>query len=251
MKKTFLLLIASIIVMHQPKQMSASMTSQKLSENLIGRIHTINSQIDSLKRDIHNEYLEYNGQMLYTDINTQKSTFSEISKKNDSLRTCIEEINNEIEQLKINDSSIDKIRAYYENSIVDSLFAHVDPSSLKVHKRILGSDYPKVMDDLQVLLESAEMLKKVYEASQNSALLQKLKIIQPCKNQEYLDGLLSVQKEITDEVNSWIMNEEHTLYNMVLFRTYLYNNYGISLHEDFPYLANMVIEKVRIAIIPK
>lgn len=228
----------------QLMQKSGHGNPQQKSGNLTWRIVDINHQIDSLKNEIHEEYQKYSNQKLYTDEKFRNTDFAELETEKEVLRTRIIELNHDIDSRKKECQSVDRIWEYYENGNIDTLFAHADTLSLQIHKKIFGKGYPKVMDDIQTLLECADLLTKEYKEGQNSFGLQNLRGVQQCETKEYLDGLLSVQKDITDEVNSWIRDEEHTLYSMVMFRNYLYNNYGISLDVDFPYLFGKVIEKV-------
>ena len=257
MKKIFLLYIGLITVLHGYAQES-KITNQQIVQTsifpsslhrtveLTDRIHSINNQIDSLRKDIHNEYLEYSKQQLYTSGKYQSNVFLKIKEDSHSLRNGIKEIDHDIDSLQTENMSVDRIREYYEKNSIDSLYIHVDLSTLMTHKKILSPEYPIIINDLQILLESGDLLKKEYNEKRNSSKQQEMKGVKQCKTKEYLEGLLSVQKDISEEVDNGRKDEEHTLYSITMFRIYLYNNYGVSLDADFPYLSDKVIDKVEL-----
>lgn len=233
----------------QQQHNSESLNSQRTFDGLTGRIADINSLIDNLKKDIEEEYQKYSSTEMYTNEKTRDADFATLGAEMESLRILEKELNHDIDFLKNEYQAVDRIRKYYENSNIDSLFAHADLMSLQIHKNIFGVEYPKVMDNLQILLECADLLEHKYDSKKKELGRQKLKDVPPCETKEYLDGLLAVQEDITDEVDSWTKDEEHTLYSMTKLRNYLYNNYEISLEIDFPYLYNKVIENVELPII--
>lgn len=255
MKKIFLLYIGLTTVLHgyaqeskitnqQIVQTSIFLSSLHRTVEITDRIHSINNQIDSLRKDIHKEYLEYSKQQLYTSGKYQNDAFLKIKEESHSFQNRIKEIEHEIDSLNKENMSVDRIREYYEKNSIDSLYIHVDLSTLMTHKKMLSPEYPTIIDDLQILLESGDLLKKEYNEKRNSSKQQEMRSVKQCKTKEYLEGLLSVQKDISEEVDNWIKDEEHTLYSIIMFRTYLFNNYGVSLDADYPYLSDKVIKKV-------
>lgn len=218
-------------------------------ESLIERISDINQKIDCLKKDIQGKYQEFCDQKLYTDEKTRNAAFDELEKEKEALQIQIKKLNHDIDSLKEEYQAIDKIREYYESYDIDSLFIHANPIVLNTHKKIFGDGYPKVIkviDDLQILLECADLLKGGYDEAKNSSEREKLKGVQDCKAKEHLDILLSEQKDITDEVNSWIKEEKHTIYSMMTFQREMHSAYGISLDTDFPYLYGKIVEKLEL-----
>lgn len=235
----------------QRMQVSEATVPDQMSKSLIDRIVNVNLQIDSLNCDIRREYQEFSNQKFYTDKKFRKDSLTNIEKKKVALQKKIDESKVIITSLENEYKAVDNISEYYEKGNIDSLYIHADQMTLIIHKKICGEKYPKVIDDLQVLLECAESLKKMYDEKQNKTCIQRLKGVRKCDTKELLEGFLLVQKDVTDEVNSWIKNEAHTLYSLVIFRRYLYNNYGITLDSDFPYLSAKVIEMVKLPTVNK
>lgn len=213
-------------------------------DDLSAKIIDIENQIESIKAEIHSLYLSYSEQPLFSDKKHQTEAFAKIDKEKADLRTRINRINDSIAALEEKYQWMERLRDYYEEGTFDALIVQSDLVSLKIHKSILGKNYPKVMDNIQTMLEAAELLTKGYDAKQNQKYVQSLKNVQECERKEYLIGLLQVHKDITDEVNSWLAKEEHTLYSMAIFQNYLLNNYGVALDADYPWLAAKVREAV-------
>ena len=257
MKKIFALLIAinAVVLGYSQEEQRTGLrsmqslepqTAEHTSEELVRRIRSVNHQIAQLKSDIITEYQGYNKDKLYTDENARNADFNKLEKEKTSLRNQIKEIDQSIQSLNDEYQAVERIREYYEKGNIDTLFNHTDLLSLQIHKKIFGAEYPKVMDELLILLECAGLLKQEYNLMRKSSGRKRLKDVQQCKTKEYLDGLLSIQEDITNEVSSWIKDEEHTFYDIVLFRNYLYNNYAISFDVDFPYLYKKIIERIEL-----
>ena len=253
MKKIFLLSIALSIVAvgyaQNPKQPQKSKELTEQIADINKQIANINKLKEDLKKDIDTEYEKYKtpDNIIYTDKKQQENAFAELDKEKDSLRIRITELNHDIDSLKEGYKAVDKIREYYERDSIDALFVHADLMTLHIHKEILAKDCPKVMDDLQTLLECADLLTKGYEQDKNSSGRKKLEDVRQCDTKDNLDALLCAQKDITDEVESWIKkDEEHTLYSMAVFLNNLYINYGVSLDVEFPYLYGKVVETVEL-----
>ena len=229
----------------QPRQESVKAETQS-PETILAGIVCINQQIDSLKGSIHREYNGFSTQKLYTDEKFRNDSLASIDKEKESLKNKIKDDTCVINSLKEEYKAVDRIREYYEKGNIDTLYAHADLMTLHIHKNIFGDSYPKVMDDLKILLECTDLFAKEYDDKQNKTHIQNLKEVRQCDTKEQLEGFLLVHKDITDEVNSWIKDEEHTLYSMMMFRRYLYNNYGITIDADFPYLNAKVIEILKL-----
>lgn len=212
--------------------------------DLSAKINEIENLIESLKTEIHSMYLNYREQPLFSDKKFQSESFKGLEKEKADLLIRIKNIKDSIVVLEEKCKWVDRLREHYEKGNVDTLIVQSDLVSLRVHKSILGKNYPKVMDDLQTLLEAEELLTKGYDAKQNQKYIQNLENVQQCERKEYLIGLLQVHKDITDEVNNWMAKEEHTLYSMAVFQNYLINNYGVALDTDYPWLATKIRETV-------
>ena len=215
-------------------------------DSLIVRISDINQKIDGLKNDIQEKHQEFRKQKLYTDKKTRDAIFDKLEKQKEGLQSQIKGLSAETDSLKKGLEVVDKLREYYETNNIDSLFIHADPLSLQTHRTILGEDYPKVINDLQILLECADLLRSGYDKVKNSSKREVLKSVQNCKTKEHLDILLSEQKDLTDEVNNWMKVEKHTIYSMVTFQREMHSAYGISLDADFPYLYRKIVEKLEL-----
>ena len=254
MKRLFLLIITIGVVLfgnaQKVKNVGTGLRQKTVKaqtlDAVLGSIDNINHQIDSLKDFIHSEYQGYNTQKLYTDKKFRNDTLANIDREKEALQNKIKEDISIVYSLKEEYKSVDRLREFYDKGNIDTLYAHADQITLCIHKKIFGNDYPKIMDDLQVLLECAELLAQGYDEKKNKASIQNLKGVRQCDTKELLEGLLLVQKDVSDEVNSWIKDEEHTLYSLVMFRKYLFNNYGITLDADFPYLSAKVTEIVKL-----
>lgn len=213
------------------------------SDKLKAKIDNINQQIGDLKTEIESVYQNYSNKKVYSDDKTRNDSFAKLQEESESLRKQLRQLNCDIDSLQKEYMVVDNLREYYQNGNIDSLFSHADKESLAIDKRILGSDYPKVIDELQILLDYGELLRKEYKAEQASQLW-KLDEVDPCATKERLSELLSVQKDITSEVEYWIKDERHTLYDFVKFRNTLLEYYSVSIETDFPYLAGKVFEKL-------
>lgn len=230
----------------QRQQVSAKSVVMQRPKSLIKRIADINHQIDSLNNDIHREYQGFNEQKFYTDTKLRKDSLANLEREKEALQKMIDENKAMVTSLEKEYQAVDSILEYYEKGNIDTLYAHVDLMTLHIHKKIFGESYPRVMDDLQILLECAALFDKEYDEEQNKTCIQNLNDVRQCDTKDLLEGFLLVHKDVADEVNSWIKDEEHTLYSMVMFRRYLYNNYGVTLDADFPYLSAKVVEMVQL-----
>ena len=203
-------------------------------------ISDINKQIDSLEQEIHERYKQGKNNDLYNDEQYRQIYFAGLAKQKALLRNNITMLEAIIETSKTKLQWIETLRNYYSTTPIDTLFSHSDSTSLKVHKQILEKRYPKVMDELQILLECSEALKKKYDEEQIQTCLQKCQRVRECPTKEYLEGLLSLYKDINDEVALWLLDKDYSLYSMAIEIAYINDNFGIDLEFDFPYLANKI-----------
>ena len=214
--------------------------------NLEERILAINSQIELLKNEIHEDYMYFSGLQEFSDRQSSQHRLDELVSKKNALLNRISEVSNRnsilLEELKY----VDDLRDYYENNLVDSLFLSSDLASLHLHKAVIGDDYPKVMDDLEMILECRELFDKEYNPSSNEECLNRIESLPSCQATDRVKDLLIVHKDVTNEVASWIRQSGHSLLEMVRFQKRLEDFYGVSLDSDYPYLADAVRRVVQL-----
>ena len=203
-------------------------------------IGDINKQIDSLEQEIHERYKQGKNNDLYNDEQSRQIYFAGLAKQKALLRNNITMLEAIIETSKTKLQWIETLRNYYSTTPIDTLFSHSDPTSLKVHKQILEKRYPKVIDELQILMECSDALKNEYNEKRNQSCLHNLQKVQNCRSKEYLEGVLQVQLAITEEVDNWISKEEYSLYDIFKLADKLYKDYEVDLESDFPFLANKI-----------
>ena len=234
MKKTTILIIVLALTI-------SCFSQSDFQKKILEKDKKICELQNELQRDIHNEWQKIKNDSL---IKNPKDCYEKLNKEkakwNDSIKTIQTRINN----LK-KDSWVEDLRKYYQNGKIDQLYAHADLLLLSTHKDILGENYPKKMDSLEVLLKCSELFKNKYNANDNKAYQEKLKEVSECETKNSLQYLLSQQKDITDEVDEWIKDEKkHTLFGMKMFYNEIEDGYKVSFEEDYPYLAQIVRDKV-------
>lgn len=240
MKKiVFLFLAMSAMMATHAQGLPYSNEIDKINNHLKNNeLDSANNQIKNLKKIINNRYKEYkedkDNQLLYTNEQFRQYYFKEWAKKKASLLRRISMLKDTIETTKT------KIHDSVSSTPIDTLFSHCNPISLRVYKQIFGENYPSVMDELQILLECSEALKKKYDEEQIQTCLQKCQRVRECPTKEYLEGLLSLYKDINDEVALWLLDKDYSLYSMAIEIAYINDNFGIDLEFDFPYLANKI-----------
>lgn len=226
----FLMIFASI---------SQAQNVDKIKE-LPQRLEEINKQISDFNNYI--ESIRNVTDSLYNVI--QSNGGGDIENKIQEVNNEIITIENSIEAIQNYNKWIDDLRVYYTNSPVDMLFAQSDTLSLRVHKQILGQNYPKRMDDLIKMHECANLLNQEFNKSYVGDAVQTIKGVINCSTKWKIKKLLDNYATISDEVDKWIATEEPTLYNMMAFRKKLNENYNINIDDDYPYLAAKIRQKV-------
>ena len=205
-------------------------------------LDSANNQIKHLKKIINNRYKEYKedkDNKLYTDEQYRQIYFKVWAEKKASLLRHISMLKDTIETAKT------ELHDSVSSTPIDTLFSHCNPISLRVYKQIFGENYPSVMDELQILLECSEALKKKYDEEQIQTCLQKCQRVRECPTKEYLEEILPLYKDITEEVDKWLLDNDHSLYSMAIEIDVINDNYGVDLESDFPFLANKIRETVQ------
>lgn len=212
-------------------------------QDLTGKINGVNQQIEGLKALIEKEHQAYSSQTQYTDKGYEEAvnTFNQEKKV---LTDSIASIQADIKKLDKEYQWLEDLRKFYLQNM-DTVFAHADLVSLDYHKKILGENYPKEMDELKILLDCSAILTKAYNETDVQIGLQKLKDFKPCKSKEYLENLLELHEEVTGDVNRWKNENDFSLFSMMLLYDDLFSKYRISLETDYPYLAGEVRKAVQ------
>lgn len=235
-------------------------TSIGSNENLSASVKDINNRVDALVKDIEALYDTYNtmedkwfqndgGGVLgffKKDNKEKESKIGRVQMQQDSLRNRIEKAQNVIDSLKSELRWIDTLRMYYEKGSLDDLYRgddrhpKADLKTLQLHKKILGTNCPKKMDDLLLLAQCAQSLNEEYNAPRNRDYLNRLGKVADCDTKWDLDGLLAVYGDIKDEVDKW---KDNSLRGFMTFKNYLKTEYGVDLETDFPDLAKQARKK--------
>lgn len=216
--------------------------------NLVTIMMDISQRLDALNDSIDSVYKRYNDNKLFSDKEYRNNVFAKLDNEIRTLRAKEDSLNVVIVNGERKLQWVDKLRAYYEDTDIDTLYAHSDLVSLDTHIKILGTSHPKVMDELKVLFEGKQLLFRKMDPTGNAKARNNLKKVRDCDSKEYLDGLLAVHKEVTEEVEKWLRENNHGMYDAQLLYRRIDNNYGVSLDTDFPYLAGKVREKVKESI---
>lgn len=216
----------------QRNEYAKPLQNEKESD-LFSKIDNINRQIENLRYEIDREYERYSNETRFNE-----DTLAYLDREKDVLRDVIKIFEDSIAQIE-KDLRFDSVLRDFYSKDIDVLFTCTDLVSMQVHKRILGKNYPRVMDNLQILLECKELFKKEFNEKQNQAYQQKLNVVQQCEAKEHLSDLLDLHQEISADVDSWIKSE-HSLYEMML----LYRDYSVTIDDDYPWLAAKIRKAV-------
>lgn len=243
MKKTAILIIVVFLAPPCFSQVKKQPEFQKKIEDIEKHIRDLQHQQEFI---IHNEWKKIQNDSLTKN---PKECFEKLNKEKTRCTDSIKAVQARINNLK-QDNWVRDLRIYYQNGKIDQLYAHADLRSLSKHIKILGENHPKVMDDLEILLRCSELLHKEYNAKENEQCQAQLKEVQECATKESLQYFLSVQNDITAEVNEWIKDDKnHTLFGIMAFYYEIEDAYKISFDEQFPYLSqkvrNIVMEKMK------
>lgn len=233
MKRILFLFIIMTFVISNYAQENDSLYSfpSKISE-ITQQILDFNRYLESLKEPVNK---------LYDEIVAQDTDFS---TQLNELNNEIADIDKQIKTIEDDGEWIESLRDYYTNGSLDNLYIHADTLMLRVHKQILGPDYPKQMDDLMVMVESSNFLKQKFNSSVNEMYVNKVKQLKNCSTKWKIKKLLDNYGVINNDVMSWTMGEKHSLYDMMVFKKDLNESHGINIDKDYPYLAEEIIKSV-------
>lgn len=214
--------------------------------NLTKNIVEINEKIANLKKEIGMEYDKYAKEKFYSDKNYQTATFDSLDKDIKSLERQIKAINDSVAAMKKeNDTFMEKLKYFYSDTNIENLYGKADLVSLEIHRTILGRDYPKVMDELIILLQCSNSFSQKYNEKENSQCLQQLKSVRQCNLKDSLEYLLLSYKEVSDEVENWKKSDrEHSLYSMMSLLSYVKREYNRQIDKEYPYLFASLRESV-------
>lgn len=241
MKRTiilyFLLLGIPILALAQAKLEASTQTQ----DSFVLQVNELCKQVDSIIQDINREYEKYKKdtihyEILYKNKLVQTITSKKLKDEEKDTREKIEKINDSIDEIKQEIAWVDTLNGYYTNHQLDLLFDAIDWPALQVHKRLLGNDAPKAVNDLHIMHECADLLKRECNEKANRECLSLLDKVGNCDKKEELKTLLQMHSAITSETNGWSV-KEHSLYELMDFRKYLHEEYGVNLEKDYPYLA--------------
>lgn len=261
----FALFIASFANAQQP--IVANKANQKENFPTATQVAEVDQRVKALIKDIESLYSQYEGMsdQWFKDENRINEKFygkkgakngkkggknGEKGVKNEQgeQQKAIGVADSTINVIKGKLDWIDKLRDYYENGSLDDLYRgdqqhpKAEVSTLRLHMKLLGKDYPKKMDDLLLLAESAQSLKEEYDAARNKDYRNRLRNMAECDIKWDIDGLLAVHGDIKKEMDNW---EEHTLKGLMDKKSYLMNEYGVDLDKDFPYLAEQAWKSIK------
>lgn len=251
----FALFFAMVVNAQNSKVVSVRLNSQNGQNNKKDSSHAqvdaINQRADALIKDIDSLYLKYDtmDDKWFQDKKKTKGKMDEVKGQQTAQQNRIKEANDNIENIKEEMKWIDELRAYYENGTLDDLYKGdalhpcANVTTLQLHMRLLGKNYPKKMDDLMLMAECANSVKGEYNAARNNDYRNRLDKMTECDTKWTIDGLLAVHGEIKEEVDKW---DSHTLMGFMTFRKYLMNEYGVDLDADFPFLAEQARKKIEL-----
>ena len=226
---------------------TANPTINGTNSNYEERLANLSNQFNTLLQDIDADYQSYLKSDLYKKLyaGDKDKTFNEISETIRALEIKRQTLPSSIDSLEARQKWVNEVRNYYSSTNIDVLYAHADLVSLSIHKQILGNNCPSVINELQVLLECAELIKNPYNAVQNSQGRKNLQGVRQCERKDYLLGLLDIYDMVSANVDTWINDKKCSLSDFITFYNYLQGEYGIDLDKDFPFLA----ERVRKAVV--
>lgn len=251
----FALFFAIVVNAQNSKTVSVRPNSQNSQnnkkDNSSAQVDAINQRADALINDIEALYRKYDtmNDKWFQDKKKTKGKMDEVKGQQTTQQNRIKEANNNIENIKEKMKWIDELRVYYENGTLDDLYKGdalhpcANVTTLHLHMQLLGKNYPKKLDDLLLMAECANLVKEEYNATRNNDYRNRLGKMTECDTKWVIDGLLAVHGEIKEEVNKW---GGHTLMDMMTFRKYLMNEYGVELDTDFPFLAEQARKKVEL-----
>lgn len=215
----------------------------------IDEIDALCRQVEGLTQRIKIKYMTYINDTVYYNLlyktelfgkSVQEKTFKELEAELKSLRTQIKEKNDSIQFIKQEIAWVDTLPHYYASHNLDKLFEDTDFQILDAHRevlRVLGKAVPSAIAQLHYMHESADLLKREYDEKATQECLGLLKNVPDCTKKKELQWLLETHSAVTSETNSWIGNDEHTLYELMVFRKYLKDYYEVDMENHYPFLA--------------
>lgn len=218
----------------------------------IDEVDALCRRVDSLTQRIMDKYATYTNDTVYYDLlykkveilgigkSVQEKTFKEIATELKTLRTRIKEKNDSVQFINKEIAWVDTLPAYYASHNLDELFEVTDFQILDVHRgvlSVLGKAVPASIVQLQFMHESADLLKREYDAKATKECLELLKKVPDCTKKKELQWLLETHSSVTSETNAWIGDGKSSLYDLMDFRKYLKDYYGVDLEKHYPFLA--------------
>lgn len=213
-------------------------------DSIKDKMSALTEQVQSLYNDIAelNKYVNKDANFRKVYQNPEDS-FNELKEERDNLIEEIKGINTEKIDIENEQHWIDTLRTYYENGSLDDLYPHADTLTLRVHKQLLGKNYPKKLDDLLVMVECANLLKVEYDASRNENHRKRLSNVAESDMKWIIDGLLAAHEKVKKNVDNWT---DYSLMGFITFRKSLQNELGVLL-DTFPFLAEQARKKVELS----
>lgn len=250
--KRIILLFAMTIV-------AAWACAQSTTKNpQIDEVDALCRQVDSLAQRITDKYATYTNDTVYYNLlyktdwlgkSAQDNTFKELESELKTLRTRIKTADDSIQFINQEIAWVDTLSRYYASHTLDELFVAIDLQMLETHQKLLGvldKPVPHVVNDLHVLLECAELLNKEYDEKVNYEYLGLLKKVPDCDKKKELKWLLETHSAVTSETNAWIGEGKSSLYDLMEFRKYLKDYYGVKLEKHYPFLADKARKTIKL-----
>lgn len=235
------LLAVSIAVSGHGQIRSSSQTLQRPDKNkLRDEIETINRQVEALKNAIQEDLKYYKQNPIYGDAKVRNLAVRDLNAEIEKLKCRADSLSLDLAELEEALQMTDKIlRDYYEKDI-DSLYELSNMRSLQIHKQMLEGEPPQIMNDLEILFACLDLLENECDETKIAGGLEQLEKVRECYTKKYIRALLIWQKTIAGEVNHWLQGDDHSWFALALFRGKLYEDYGVNLDIDYPYLASEV-----------
>lgn len=249
MKRTFILQVLMLGLPTLALAQAQPVGSTPAQEPRVKQVYELCDQVDAIIQDINLEYAKYindtaHYKKLYKNSIARTITFYKLKKEVKDTRKKIKTTNESIEKIKEEIKWVDTLNGYYTSHQLDPLFEAIDGSTLQVYKRLLGNDAPKSVHDLLIMQDCVDLLKREYNEKANEDCLRLLKGVADCDTKEELEGLLQTHSAIVSETNGW-SSAEHTLYELMDFRKYLREEYGVDLEKNYPFLADKARKSVK------
>lgn len=242
MKRIILLLVMTTVAF-------AAWAQVPTKNSQIDEIDALCRQVDTLTKRIKAKYETYTKDTVYYDRlyktdffgkSVQEKTFNGLGTELKTLRRQNKEKNDSIQFIKKEIAWVDTLPHYYASHNLDELFEVTDFQILDAHRgvlSVLGKAVPVAIVQLQYMHESADLLKREYDEKTTKECLGLLKNVPDCTKKKELQWLLETHSAVTSETNSWIGNDEHTLYELMAFRKYLKDYYEVDMEKHYPFLA--------------